>query len=616
MSRYASNKELQQKQREKLSIILFSPIMLLLGIVPLITRLKITQPPTEEVARTFKIQMATDFFSYYKATFIMIIVVAMLLLVFLTINKEDIKKYKTMLVSVGSVAVFLFFTLLSTLFSPYKTEALWGVPGRMEGLLVIVCYVIMMLYTIYAFNNFKNIRYIILALTVLVAVLTVLGIFEYMGKNILLNTEFGKNLLVPAEYAQYRDSLGVVYDKGKVYGTLFHYNYMGSFGALMVPLFATLALCIKGIKEKIYLGVLTVASLFLLFGSTSRGGLIGVVIATLIGIILFSKMILKSYKITLSIIIVLGLIVMSFNALTGGTIFERIPSLVKDTIVGFSAKGKDINYLDNTPIRDIQVQDGKATIVTQTDALTMAPEGKGIKLYDLEGKEVTYIESALDITIQDPRFEGIALKKILDDKNNWGGMILSMNGLETVVFKMDTAEGIYLIDSFTQEKVELAHPPTFGFKGKEKLGSSRGYIWSRSIPMLKNTWFIGHGPDTYAFDFPQNDYIGKYYAYDTPNMIVDKPHNLYLQIGINQGIIALIAFLVLVIGYIVDSIRLYALKATYPNKEIIGIAIMLSIIGYLGAGLFNDSVVSVAPVFWILLGTGLAINHLNNQPVS
>ena len=35
-----------------------------------------------------------------------------------------------------------------------------------------------------------------------------------------------------------------------------------------------------------------------------------------------------------------------------------------------------------------------------------------------------------------------------------------------------------------------------------------------------------------------------------------------------------------------------------------------AVVGYLGAGIFNDSVVSVAPIFWILLGCGIAVNYL------
>ncbi|HHX61128.1 MAG TPA: hypothetical protein GX707_10515 [Epulopiscium sp.] len=37
------------------------------------------------------------------------------------------------------------------------------------------------------------------------------------------------------------------------------------------------------------------------------------------------------------------------------------------------------------------------------------------------------------------------------------------------------------------------------------------------------------------------------------------------------------------------------------------IGIFAAICGYLIAGLFNDSVVSVAPVFWILWGLGIGL---------
>ena len=170
--------------------------------------------------------------------------------------------------------------------------------------------------------------------------------------------------------------------------------------------------------------------------------------------------------------------------------------------------------------------------------------------------------------------------------------------------------GIQLVDDYTYEPKEFVEPPAIGFKGKERMGSARGYIWSRSLPLLKDTVFIGVGPDAFAFEFPQDDILGKWYAYNTPNMIVDKPHNLYLQIAINQGVIALIAFLVLVGTYVVQGIRLYGLKKGYSTLEILGSAVLLAIIGYLGAGIFNDSVVPVAPIFWILLGTGMATNFM------
>ena len=158
--------------------------------------------------------------------------------------------------------------------------------------------------------------------------------------------------------------------------------------------------------------------------------------------------------------------------------------------------------------------------------------------------------------------------------------------------------------------MELEEVASIGFKGKERLGSARGYIWSRTLPLIKERPLLGYGPDAFAFAFPQNDLLGKWYAYRTPNMTVDKPHNLYLQIAVNQGLIALGAFLVLVGTYIVNAIKVYAFRRDYSSKEIVGIALFLAIIGYLGAGIFNDSIVSVAPIFWILLGTGMSINYM------
>ena len=52
------------------------------------------------------------------------------------------------------------------------------------------------------------------------------------------------------------------------YGTMYHYNYMGSFSAMMVPLFLVLALFLKNRKQQIFYAVMTAIALFLLLGST------------------------------------------------------------------------------------------------------------------------------------------------------------------------------------------------------------------------------------------------------------------------------------------------------------------------------------------------------------
>jgi hypothetical protein len=174
--------------------------------------------------------------------------------------------------------------------------------------------------------------------------------------------------------------------------------------------------------------------------------------------------------------------------------------------------------------------------------------------------------------------------------------------------------------------------PTWGFRGMESFGSSRGYIWSRTIPMIKDTLIWGHGPDTYPIYFPQHDTEGKIEFLASPERLVDKPHNLYLQFATNTGALSLIAFLAMIFIHIIQSGQLYRKILARPlegeNREIINpksknlsidfnhpffglsVGLLTGIIGYLGAGIFNDSIVSVAPVFWVLFGTGLSVNEM------
>ena len=62
--------------------------------------------------------------------------------------------------------------------------------------------------------------------------------------------------------------------------------------------------------------------------------------------------------------------------------------------------------------------------------------------------------------------------------------------------------------------------------------------------------------------------------------------------------------------YFIKGFRLYAGGFRKTKAYIAGLAIYIGIAGYMVAGLANDSTVCVAPVFWVLLGTGFAVNHL------
>ena len=97
--------------------------------------------------------------------------------------------------------------------------------------------------------------------------------------------------------------------------------------------------------------------------------------------------------------------------------------------------------------------------------------------------------------------------------------------------------------------------------------------------------------------------------------MVDKPHNLYIQIAQSSGIGSLIAFLSIISLYIIDFIK-QNIKTKHQEKDInygFELGIFVAIIGYLVAGIFNDSAVSVAPIFWLLLGTGINLLKRNEK---
>jgi O-antigen ligase len=125
---------------------------------------------------------------------------------------------------------------------------------------------------------------------------------------------------------------------------------------------------------------------------------------------------------------------------------------------------------------------------------------------------------------------------------------------------------------------------------------------------MKDHIILGSGADSFIFDYPQNDYIGRFNnGYST--QIVTKPHNLFLQIGIQTGLLSLIAFLLFYAIYFVSSIKLYMNNIFDTYMSQLGAAIFVGTIGYMTAGLFNDSTITVSPVFWSLIGIGLAVNY-------
>ncbi len=612
MEKFMTTNEMKV-QGHKWRWVYYVPIMILLGVVPLMVQMAKTEIPDERIL--YITNNNVDMFSQVKATWIMMMVGLILVILFLGFSKAFVKWDTFAKVAYVSTGVYAVMTLAAMGLSEYTHVAKWGLPNRAEGGIMLLCYVVIMLYTYSVVTEHTDYKYILIPLGLLVVVEVVLGYFQYRGEDLLM-TEWGKQLIVPAHYAEDRAALKPLYEKGNMYGTMFHYNYIGSFAAMLVPLFAILTAFLRDYKWKLFCGIATLASIGTLFLSTARSGLIGVACAVGVALMLFIPYFIKRWKVTLSIVIATGVFVLGANAVTQGAIFRRIPTLVADIVAVFTPQEEVSDYKQTLPLQDIVSEEGKTTLYMGDETLTMMVVGEAVKFYDTTGEEAPYIYMDMGANnqyyfTQDKRYEKWVFPTVLIEETHY----LKVQYGDTYVATLSLEDGITLLEHYTKEPMTLEEAPHWGFKGQEKLGSARGYIWSRSLPLLKETWLVGTGPDSFGFEFPQDDLLAKWYAYGDPNMTVDKVHNLYLQIAIQQGGIALLAFLTLIGAYLVQCIKLYAFKKDYTEQQVIGIALMLAVVGYLGAGLFNDSVVSVAPIFWILLGAGMGMNYLYKHTI-
>jgi hypothetical protein len=256
-------------------------------------------------------------------------------------------------------------------------------------------------------------------------------------------------------------------------------------------------------------------------------------------------------------------------------------------------------------LSDVKLNNKELQLVTGNGIFIIETDNKTIKAMDENKTSIPLVITKNNITFKDKRFLNIKLKA-QPDQGLMGVYYNDYRLLDIVLTPqgLRSPTNIWLTDR-NDKDIEA-----FGFEGMESIGANRGYIWSRTLPLLKNTVLIGNGPDTFAIYFPQYDFLSKLKFYKTGGIFIDKAHNMYLQTALNTGGLSLLALLALFAIYFVSSLKMYLGRDFFRSGSInaVGTACFAAFCGYAAAALFNDSVVSVAPVFWVLLGLGMGIN--------
>jgi len=565
-----------------------------------------------------------DFFSYGKMAAILICAaVAIMFLIYRAFTKTLAIKRTILYVP---MLVYSAFVILSYAFSEYKDFSLLGFNERFEGTLVLLSYMVMLFYAINTVNSEKNVKYTIYPIAASSFLLSLIGISQAIGHD-FFRTRLGGMLILPKTYWDKMDKFVFKFGNNEIYQTVYNINYVSFYLTLLLPVFGLLFLnsIIKGKQEKlsrkIIWGALTALLVFNLIGSSSAGGYLGVGIAVFAAIIVLYKKILSWWK---PIAVLAGIIL-----IVGGITFDRwLPKLtrsVKGALLTDSQLTAGTAFEGRRHIDYMEVISKENTIKLGIDGngLTFIPQIKngritGLSVLDARSNLVALknpnegqnIHSQNNYYLDDNRFKNCAFRII--QNNNGNDYLVVTTDNQDWIYHV-TSDGLYYVNVFGK-RTEIKKIDAIGFKNNQRFGSGRGYIWSRTIPMMKDTILMGRGADTFCIYFPQNDYAGKYNAGFNLNSIIDKPHNMYMLMSVGTGGISLAAFLVLLAVYFAQSFNIYRGGKFDSFIESVGLGIFLGILGFAVSGLVNDSTVSVMPLFYAMLGTGIAINiQVKNQ---
>lgn len=576
-------------------IIELLPLQLILIVLPLILYLYISNSGYGVYPWHSSADEYSDVFLHGKMiVFVIVAVITLGLAIYKTI-KTSKKVRKVNLVTFLPLFIYLLFVILSTVCSENISFSVFGSMDAKEPVGVLLGYVIVAFYAYIVIDCEEDVMRLVGAATIGGACMAVIGVLQTIGKDPLA-MESVQRLFVENDFLHLNGPLQTVFPKGVAYGTLFNPNYVGTYVALYVPLILVGLIAYKKLWKKIVCGLTVVGLLIMLFASQSRTGLIAIVASTIILLLFLSRKIWKYWYLVIPGITFVVLTFSLLDTYRDHLLSNRLKAMFaiersKDPVIGVDTTGN-----------------GVRVVRTDTEYTVMMPiSGSNFAYVALEGKEqkeVTYNEDGTygyftlnngeEITIQTAVFE---------DRYAFG---LQINGRD-FYFTNQIVTGNYKYIN-NQGRVDECIIPKNVFEGYEAVASGRGYVWGRSIPLLLSNFIVGSGPDTFGIEFPQNDYVARIKS-GYENTIFTRPHNFYLQMGVQTGTLSLISFLVFYAIYFVGSVRRYGFKRYERMEEWTGLAVFLCTIGFMASGFANDSLIVVSPTFYVLLGLGMAINH-------
>lgn len=539
----------------------------------------------------------TDFFFAWKMIAIVVIGVVMIgIMLYRYLKKKEQFQFEN---SFYMLFVYAMFVAMSALFSSYKYWVARGTYELFEPVWAVFAYMILCYYIYNYVQEEKQVNKILLWSGIGMAIVTLIGVFQYFGKDIF-KTVFGKHLITNVSFWGNLDNLNFNMAEGTSYTTLYNPNFLSFYFGMLIPLVACLFIGAKKVWQRVALVVAEILCIICLKGSGSDSGWMAVAAGAAIAVlVLLSRG--KKLRYVGGALVVAGII--------GSIVIANTTSFgesIKNTITG------TYHMEDQYSLNDIATNDEDVVLKIWDNALSVsydiAEDGTiQILCKDSDGNPLGQTltdEGTQTYSIDDERFANVQVQPVMFDQT--AGISVYVDGISWNFVKTDD-DGYEFLNPAGKlvkyEKVKQSH------LFKEDAMSFRGHIWNTTIPVLGKHVFVGSGANTYLLERPQNDYFGQGYIYGFNNYDV-KAHCWYLQQWVETGLLGTLALIGFLLWYIIRSIRIYRRVDLHEHLSWVGVGLFAAVLVYVIAAVANDSNVCTAPVFWGMLGLGMAVNRM------
>lgn len=585
----------KKKRPVKTAVWLLLPVILVIGVVPLIVKEFQYHNYLNEYAWFSNEEETIDFFLAWKSYILIAIAAVMTIIIGFKIGKD--KKKLKLTYAFIPLGVYAVVVLISTIFSVDHYFSLHGIFEQFESMWVLLGYCVVTFYAFLFVNSDLDLQEIFKWFFYSTCVVIAIGLSQAVGWD-FYQTQLGKTLITTGRSPEELQSLIFNFEKGRTYMSFYNPNYVGVYVSLTAPVFLIPAIFSKKMGDRIKYGFVFLALMVCLVKSKSSTGVLAMGVSLCLLALLLKDYYKKYWKIIVSVMVAVIIGFIAYDQFNDHVFTHKFANLFTRTPVeGF--------------LSEIQTNDDHLAITFGGEKLIvrLAEEDSGLKV-DLRNEDGTEIPSVLmedaKVTVQDERFDEMTF--FVADFGEFYGIGMELYG-EKWYFTNQTEDGTYYYVNKYGKLDKIVTPESMVFNGIEHFATDRGYEWSRTIPLILKRPLFGYGPDTFTLIFPQDDYVGNYnFVY--MRGLMTKPHSLYLQVASQTGLIALAALLVFYGIYFVSSIRLYWKKGFHSYLSQMGIAVLIGTFAYMVAGIANDSTIAVAPIFYAFMGIGLAINHL------